>query len=293
MSKKYFLGFNWKMNPNNSQTAKELFLAYKQALSEHSNSKEPSSNFELALFPPSLYLGILQENLNLENEENPELQKLLNLGSQDISKEESGAFTSEISAKMLSDLKIKYTLVGHSETRELNSLSDQILNQKVHKALENNISPVLCIGYSKSLEIDFDELQTQVLEGLKGCEKYFSGDSNKQIPPSSLREATRLKGGNFSSQLKIILAYEPVWAIGSGKAADLATVDKVLKFLRELINQKMPLIKDKVQILYGGSVSDKNVLELTESEFLDGFLIGGASLEQSKFEPILHQLANS
>ena len=259
MSKKYFLGFNWKMNPNKQTSAEDLFLDYQEA-------SLISTNTKIVIFPPNLYLGILQ-NRCLESNS---ISDSLKLGSQDISKENSGAFTSEISGEMLSDLSINYCLIGHSETRQMNSLTNQIVNQKVNQTLNNNLSPVLCIGYSKNPEIDFEELKTQVLEGLENCQEILIKKAN--------------------SNQKIILAYEPVWAIGSGKAASLEIVNQVLDFLKNLIKQEIPLILDKVLILYGGSVSDQNVLELTQAKSLDGFLIGGASLSKSKFEPILTQL---
>jgi triosephosphate isomerase (TIM) len=257
MSKKYFLGFNWKMNPNNLQTAKELLRSYQQALSQ-----KTFANLEIVTFVPNLYfsdLDVIKKEYFLKN---------LHLGSQDISDQSKGAFSGQISGEMLLDFGIKYTLIGHSETREAFSLSDQNINQKVVQSLKNQIIPVLCIGYSKKPEVDLEELKSQVLEGLKNCSSFLEQNLDQQI----------------------ILAYEPVWAIGSGKAADVETINKVLIFLKDLIKQEIPAIFSKIKVLYGGSVTDQNILEFSKVSALEGFLIGGASLSNSKFEPILNNL---
>jgi triosephosphate isomerase (TIM) len=257
MSKKYFLGFNWKMNPNNLQTAKELLKSYQEAL-----QKKLFKNLEIVTFVPNLYFS----DLNTIKKEQP--LENLHLGSQDISDQDKGAFSGQVSGEMLADFGIKYTLIGHSETREAFSLSNQNINQKVLQALKNQITPILCIGYSKKPEVDLEELKNQVFESLENCSSFLENNLDQQI----------------------ILAYEPVWAIGSGKAADSETINKVLNFLKDVIKKEIPSIFSKIKILYGGSVTDQNILELSKVSALDGFLIGGASLSNSKFEPILNNL---
>jgi triosephosphate isomerase (TIM) len=225
-----FLGLNWKLNPSTLSEAQNLLASY--------------GEFEdLVVFAPSVFLQPLTM-VNLD----------LNLGSQDISENETGAFTGEISPLALNDLGVKYTLVGHSETRQNLGYDNQKVANKTKNSLKNNLTPIVCLGYSLDKEgVNYDELQEQIHSVLvenSSCELFF--------------------------------AYEPVWAIGTGKAASSEIVAQVLDFLHKYITDNFPKVKAK--LLYGGSVNSLNFLELAKTPYLDGFLIGSSSLKPDEVE---------
>ena len=160
----------------------------------------------------------------------------------------------------------KNVIIGHSETRQNFKLDDLQISEKFETAIENEITPILCIGYSKSHEINYQELTIQIQKPLQ---KIF----NKEV------------------KTNIIIAYEPVWAIGSGNPVSPEIVSQVTDFIKNLIAEKFEDLADKIKILYGGSVNSKNVLELIKIENLDGFLIGGASLKIEEFKGIIDKLS--
>jgi triosephosphate isomerase (TIM) len=176
----------------------------------------------------------------------------------------SGTYTGEISAVMLKKLGVKYVIIGHSERRALKE-TDSLINQKIRSALGQNLKPVFCVGESqadKEKNKTSQKLKKQIQKGLKGI---------------SLKDIS-----------KVIIAYEPIWAIGSGKPcqAEEVMVIKLLirSYLRELFSKKEA---EKVKILYGGSLNSKNALSYTEEAKTDGLLVGGASLKSKEFIAIL------
>jgi triosephosphate isomerase len=243
MSKKLF--FNWKMNPSTWSDASNLFENLQQACSQNPKA------FVVAC-PPSVYLQSLVTQQTTK--------QFPALGAQDISTQQSGAMTGELSGQMLRDLGVTYTIIGHSETRKLHGLTNQTINKKVQQALANNLTPILCIGYEAQPggeEINYTELAEQIQVGLQ------------DITPNST----------------IYLAYEPVWAIGTGKTASNETIQQVNEFiLTELAKLNL---QDRVEILYGGSVDDQSLPELSTIESVSGFLIGGASLKPEKFSEMI------
>jgi triosephosphate isomerase len=255
--KKFFLGFNWKMNPSNIVDSQNLFASYKEPL-------ESNSKCEVVVFPPSIYL-VAGEIFRISR------KIKCQLGAQDISASSDGSYTGQISAKMLLDTEVKHAIIGHSETRAQHSLTNRDINSKVKAALENEISPIMCIGFQRDpgqTEINYSELKTQIQAGL--------------------REVKKIK---HSSQTKIIVAYEPVWAIGTGKTADPETISTVHKFIKEVLVSTLGVRKaEKILVIYGGSVNDSNASDLSKVEGVDGFLIGGASLSEQKFSKIVTDL---
>lgn len=255
--KKFFLGFNWKMNPSNIVDSQTLFASYKTPL-------ESNKKCEVVIFPPSIYL-VAGEIFRISR------KITCQLGAQDLSAAEDGPFTGQISAKMLLDTEARYAIIGHSETRYHHSLTNRDVNEKVKTALKNEISPILCIGFQRdpeATEINYSELKTQIQAGL--------------------REVKKIK---HSHHTKIVIAYEPVWAIGTGKTADSQTISTVHKFIKEVLVSTLGVRKaEQVSVIYGGSVNDVNALELSKIEGVDGFLIGGASLVSEKFAKILNVL---
>ena len=189
----------------------------------------------------------------------------IKLGAENMYFEESGAYTGEISASMLTDAGVKYVILGHSERRQYFNETDDIVNKKVKKALEHNLIPIMCCGETleqreKGITIDF--IRTQIKCGFHGIEK--------------------------NDAVKVVVAYEPIWAIGTGKTATSQQAQEVCSQIRKVIEE----IYDKptaenIRIQYGGSVNGKNASELFAMPVIDGGLVGGASLKE-EFKDIVN-----
>ena len=209
-------------------------------------------NFSLlGIAPPSMYLDHLRDLLGKNN---------VCLGAQNIDEEDSGARTGEISASMIKDLGCEFTIVGHSERRTLFYESNQAISKKLIQANRYSLVPILCIGESAQEYQDnvaHEILHQQILEALK--------DS---IETTSL-----------------IIAYEPVWAIGSGQTPTPEEINSVHEMIKDVVQSRFPKI-DLVSVLYGGSVSITNAASLFEQKNIDGALIGGASLDGKEFASI-------
>lgn len=180
---------------------------------------------------------------------------IIKLGAQNMHFEEKGAFTGETSPIMLKSVSCEYVILGHSERRHIFKEDDEFINKKVKSALHHGLKPILCVGETlneRNNDQAFSVVSRHIKKGVEG------------INPSD-----------------IIIAYEPVWAIGTGIAADLGTVSKMHNFIRSLV-------KDS-SILYGGSVKPKNAEELSQIENVNGFLIGGASLKAEDFKDIIEK----
>jgi triosephosphate isomerase len=189
----------------------------------------------------------------------------IRLGAQNLHWERSGAFTGEISATMLRALFVKYVVIGHSERRTLFGETDEMVQKKVHTALEASLRPIMCVGESLA-ERESGSVQKvlgrQVAEGLKGV-------SADHLP-------------------EIVLAYEPVWAIGTGLTASPAQAEEVHAFLRSLLAELFDQsAADRTRIQYGGSVKPQNTEDLMREPNIDGALIGGASLDPHSFARII------
>jgi triosephosphate isomerase (TIM) len=191
--------------------------------------------------------------------------KKVELGAQNCAADASGAFTGEVSAQMISSTGAKYVIIGHSERRSYYLEKDSVLNKKVKLALANNLTPIFCIGEllsEREASRHFDVVKSQLENGI------FD-----------------LSESDFS---KLIIAYEPVWAIGTGKTATSQQAQEMHKFIRETIGSKYGNnIADSTSILYGGSCNDKNAAELFANPDVDGGLIGGASLKPESFLGII------
>lgn len=222
------------MNPATSSESIELIKTYQK----YNQNKE-----NIIIFPPTIFL--------------PELSQIdFILGGQDISAFSEGAYTGQISGQMLSNFGCKYVLAGHSEVRKHNSVSNGTVHQKVHRAWENNLTPILCISYTKP-----ENTHHQLKEAI---EVIFHGKD-------------QIKGD-------IILAFEPLAAIGSGIAMETVRINHYINFIKTVMLEKG---YPDVKVLYGGSVSSSNILELSKINNLDGFLLGKASLDFVEIEKIL------
>ena len=190
--------------------------------------------------------------------------QLVAYGAQDLSPEVSGAFTGDISGSMLHKLGCTYVVIGHSERRAIHNESDELVNKKIKAALENEITPIFCVGEELSIReagTHVAHVVSQVKAGLAGFHK------------------PDLK--------KIVIAYEPVWAIGTGKTATPEDAQEVCAAIRQAMTEiGSDEIAEKCRILYGGSVKSSNVVEIMKQPDVDGALVGGASLDPEEFAKI-------
>ena len=217
-------------------------------------SKSFPNDIKVIIAPPSIYLDSFSGAKNIY------------LSSQDVSANENGAFTGEFSSEMLSSLNIKYSIVGHSERRQYHKESDDLIFLKTKSLIQQNISPLFCCGES--------------LNERKSKNHY-------NIVKSQLHNI--LNNLNASDFEKIIIAYEPVWAIGTGLTAEPSDAQNMHLFIRELVKESYGnKIADNLSILYGGSCKPGNSNELFSMEDIDGGLIGGASLDSNSFESIIN-----
>ena len=243
MAKKIIAG-NWKQNENFKSSIKLT----KDIISE---VKKNNIKHDVIIFPPSLYL-IPIKNIN-KNE-------IINIGSQNVSAYNDGAFTGEISATMLNDSKLKYCLVGHSERRHILNENDLLLSDKVSRLHENNIKVIYCIG--ETLE-EYKSKKTKTI--LKKQIKSLFNNLNKS-----------------KKYNQVIIAYEPVWAIGTGLIPSSKELSDTFRYIHNTVTSFSQSNKS-IKLLYGGSVSPDNAKRLMETNYMDGLLIGGASLIAKKF----------
>lgn len=207
---------------------------------------------DVLIAPSFVTLESLRKNLKDE----------IKLAGQNVSEFDDGAFTGEVSTSMLKDIGVEDVIIGHSERREKFSESDEIINAKVKKALEDDLSVILCLGESLEIkeegkEIDF--VRDELLNSLDGVD--------------DLKNLT--------------IAYEPIWAIGTGKTCSSEDAENMCKEIRNIIDEKYGEISQKIRILYGGSVKPSNAGEILSKEDIDGVLVGGASLKASDFIEII------
>lgn len=248
-----FVAGNWKMN-GSREFARDLANGVK-------GLEEMAQTIDIAICPPYIYLPEVAAVLN---------QSAVAFGAQDLSVHAEGAYTGDISASMLLDVGCKYVIVGHSERRAGHGESDTVVAQKAAVARKAGLIPIICVG----------EL----------LEERESGDTEKVIARQidallALEEGVSLLGHS-------VIAYEPVWAIGTGKTATPDQAQDVHAFVRQRIAAQDAGIADKLQILYGGSVKANNAKELFAMADIDGGLIGGASLVLNDFKVICEAALN-
>ena len=224
-------------------------------LIETIDSLKFSNNVEVIIAPPSIYLESFLGKV-----------KNFNISSQDVSANDNGAYTGEFSAAMLSSLSLKYSIVGHSERRLYHGETEEIIFNKAKQLLKSNMSPIYCCG--------------ELLEDRKS-ENHF------KVVASQLQPL--LDNLNSDELEKFIIAYEPVWAIGTGLTAKPSDAQDMHSYIRALIKEKFSSsIADQISIIYGGSCKPDNAKELFSMEDVDGGLIGGASLDADSFSAIIN-----
>ena len=180
----------------------------------------------------------------------------IKIGAQNMHFEESGAFTGEVSPMMLKELDMDYVIIGHSERRQYFNETDETVNKKILKALEHDINPILCVG--------------ETLE---------ERESNKTKEVVKIQTEMALKNVDSNKVENIVIAYEPIWAIGTGKTSSSEDANEVISYIREVVRDLYnEEISEEVRIQYGGSVKPSNVSEIMNESDIDGALVGGASL---------------
>lgn len=240
---------NWKMNKTASE-ATELIKGIKAAIL---NSKD----VEVLVCPPFTSLSAVVEELKGTN---------IKAGAQNMHWESKGAFTGEISASMLLELGVAYVIIGHSERRQYFAETDDTVNKKIKAVFKRKITPVACIGETldeREKNITFRVLERQIRIGLSG----LTEDESKRL----------------------VIAYEPVWAIGTGKTATPEQAQEAHLYIRKTYAQMYGAAAgESVRLLYGGSMKPDNVAELMKKPDIDGGLIGGAALEAGSFAKLVN-----
>lgn len=247
--RKYIIAGNWKMNKNLSE-AIQLVSDLKIEL----NGK--NLNAEVVVAPPFISLEAVKTLIKDTD---------IKLGAQNTHSVDSGAFTGEVSADMLKSVGCEYVILGHSERRTIFGESDEFINQKVKQALKNNLTPILCCG--ESLEERENGTTFKVVEQqIKTCLNNLSEEEIKNT----------------------VIAYEPIWAIGTGKTATPEQAQEVHEFIRNLL-VKLTSVEtaQEITIQYGGSVNAKNAKDLLSKPDIDGALVGGACLKADSFREII------
>ena len=245
MSKKIIAG-NWKQNgtlKSSVRLTKKILEALKKNKCRH----------EIIIIPPAIFLLPIKDLI---------YKSKIKLGAQNVSAFNNGAYTGEISGTMLKDSKVEYCLVGHSERRHIINEDEYILSSKVSQLIDNDITIIYCFGETLS---EYKNKKTKLVIKNQLKKLFLSNKNNLKKKPS-----------------KLVLAYEPVWAIGTGLVPSPEELASIFKFIRNTVN-KMNKNYSSIKILYGGSVSEDNAPSLIDTEYIDGLLIGGASLIAKKF----------
>jgi len=234
---------NWKMN-GSSESIKELIAGIKAGMSAVKKA-------QVVVCPPAIYIPQVSADVSGSK---------INVGSQNICDQDKGAFTGEIAGSMLNDLGCGYAIIGHSERRALYGESDELIAKRFAAARRNDIKPIFCIGETleereQGVTNDVCSRQIDAVIALEGVEALADG----------------------------VIAYEPVWAIGTGKTASPEQAQEVHAFIRNKIRKLNAKVAEGLQILYGGSMNAGNAAELLAQPDIDGGLIGGASLKAEDF----------
>ena len=248
--RKPFVAGNWKMNMN-SQTSVELVERIACGSVETAGQ-----SVTVAVCPPFVYLQAVAKALSSSN---------IAVGAQDMYFESDGAFTGEISASMLKDVGCSYCICGHSERRHVIGESDELINKKVTAAIGGGLLPILCVG--------------ELLEEREASR-------TNEVVTRHVKKG--LAGLNAEKLQAVTIAYEPVWAIGTGLTATPDQTQEMHDFIRKLLGQMYnEKIAEEIRILYGGSVKPNNAAELMSQKDIDGLLVGGASLKANDFLAII------
>jgi len=247
--RRFLIAGNWKMNCGPSDAAALL-----EGLKE--KKAEVSEDVDVLVCPPSVSLSMSVNYLHDTD---------IEVGAQNFHFEDNGAFTGEVSASMLTEAGCTYVLIGHSERREYFGETDASVNKKTHKALEHDLGPVVCVGETldqRRADVHFDLVKDQITAAFEGI--------------------------NENDALSVVIAYEPIWAIGTGETASPAQAQEMHAHIRSVVTGIYDAdTAEGIRILYGGSMKPGNAEELLGQKDVDGGLIGGASLDADSFAQII------
>ena len=250
--RKPLMAGNWKMNLNHLEA-----IAVAQKLVYSLEDKDYNA-VDVAIIPPFTDIRSIQTLVDGD-------RLALMYGAQDISPETSGAFTGDISGSMLSKLGCTFVIVGHSERRAIHQEDDALINRKIRAALANELTPIFCVGEELSIREAGTHVSHVVRQIRAGLEGFHKPDLKK-----------------------IVIAYEPIWAIGTGRTATSSDAQAVIGAIRAQVNEICgPKASDSVRLQYGGSVKAANIAELMAQPDIDGALVGGASLDPAEFARIV------
>ncbi|WP_100405398.1 triose-phosphate isomerase [Bacillus solitudinis] len=246
--RKPIIAGNWKMNKTLGEA--------KQFVEEVKSQVPANSEVDAVVCSPALFLESLVSISKGTD---------LKVGAQNVHFEENGAFTGEISPVALADMNVDYVIIGHSERRELFAETDETVNKKVHAAFKHSLVPIMCCG-----ETDAEREAGKTNEIVKGqVEKGLAGLTADQVKQT-------------------VIAYEPIWAIGTGKSSSATDANEVCAYIRKVVAESFSTdAAEAVRIQYGGSVKPANIAEYMAQTDIDGALVGGASLETSSFLGLL------
>jgi len=249
MKRPLIVAANWKMNGG---------LALIEQMTNAFNGFVVNDNVEIVICPSFPYLAAFTAAAKTAN-----LNEHIHLGAQNVSAQENGAFTGEVSTGMLKDVSVSYVIVGHSERRSLYSETSVVIAEKVKSVLEAGLTPILCIGESEAQRV---------------------AEQTNEILASQLQAVIDIIG--IEKFVDVVIAYEPVWAIGTGKTASPNVAQKTHQFIRQFLTNIDSDVANKVPLLYGGSLNATTSEELFAQTDIDGGLIGGASLKVDEFKVI-------
>jgi triosephosphate isomerase len=256
---------NWKMNPATAQEAERLFNSVKDGLENIENacpvgSQKLSFGVETVICPPFVYLSDLKS-----------ISNNLKIGAQDCLWEKSGAFTGAISPLMLKDIGCQYVILGHSERRTNFEDTNEIINKKIKAALSAGLNVIFCFGET---EIEKRKGQTEKVLEVQ-IKKGLAGVLGKEME-------------------NIVMAYEPVWAIGTGNPCSPEDARNSVLFIRKILTKLYPdILLESLKILYGGSVNSENAEDYSLKSGVQGFIVGGASLKPDEFIKIVKIVSHS
>jgi len=253
VARKPLMAGNWKMNLTHVEA---VGLVQKLAWTLDDKRHDPQKS-EVVVLPPFTDLRTVQTLIEGD-------RLTLGFGAQDVSANDHGAYTGEVSVEMLAKLNCQYVAVGHSERRLYHHEDDALVNAKARKALGGGVTPIICVG-----------------EGLE------TRQSGEHVPYTLAQLTGALADVSAEDAAKVVIAYEPVWAIGTGEVATPENAQEVCAAIRERIAELYsPEVADQVRVLYGGSVKSDNVTAIMAQPDVDGCLVGGASLIVDEFSAI-------
>lgn len=258
---------NWKMNGSKTKIREDLQCYVK-------NKDTNTENIIFAV--PYLYLALMQQAMWTTNAQ-------YKIASQDISRFSGyGAYTGEVSSSMLPELDVTYSIIGHSERRNLCGDTDEIIAQKLHNLLSNQITPIYCIGESLTMRKSGE--YTEFL--LKQLDVFLEVFSKTQVV-TQISQTSQAAAPTQSATSDIIIAYEPIWSIGTGIIPEIEQIEEIMNLIHAFVQKKLGHVK--IAALYGGSVTSKNITEILQIPSVNGVLVGGASLNVDEFIQICHK----